>query len=308
MGILKKAHFRRAKETLGRGKTLEDMLVHCTRQFPKSEIITYSTGDTSDALVNNHKRLKEGLFLHIATFEKNAGTPVIQMHKQLQIGELAAPIENEYIHSQLFLLCRHNDLLYVHHNKPLRENGVAVLINHLIGTFYNANIIANYKLVAPTRKQILKELLSDGIQEIDLRVGDYKQKFESAKGEAIMMNPIIKAIMSSFGTDEITGDDVKSIQNVMVNLKLRPGRRWKSPNVKLLMEKMVDKHTDKDKEELEEGIVIVTKKGTRITREKLLMTQEFEVDGNDRIIPYEKVRESLLDAFKELKKMKLLEE
>ena len=308
MKMLKKAHFRRAKEKLGRGRTLEEMLVHCTTQFPKDETIMYSIGENSDAIVDNHERLNEGLFLHIATFKKNAATAVVQILKQTQIGELAAPAPTQYIHSQLFLLCRNNDLLYAHHNNPLRENAIAMIINHLIGTFYNANIIVHYKLVPPARKRILQDLLSSGIQEIDLKVGDYKQRFEGEKGKATMMKPTIGSLISSFVTDDITDEEMKSFQDVMVNLKLRPGRHWKSPKVKLLMDKIVDKHTDDSKEQLEDGIAIVTKDGKRITRETLLMTKEFEVDGNDLIIPHDKVRDSLVNVFNELKTMKLLEE
>ena len=314
--IKKVAHFRLAMETPETGTTLQQSLKQCKDGYLDDPYPQYNLRDNIDVVVARHELSRHGCFLHLVTFEARAGAAVISMLKQPEsdqepasIDEAPAPEAKEFILSQLYLLCRGDDVIYISHNGPLRDSAVSLLLTRLIKKFSGRDPKPSYLLLAPPSKKRLQELIREGIRSIDLKIGNYRSTLEHTSTDGELINPTLREHIMSYFTDDPSEDGRTAAANIKTNVILRPGRQWDNAKVKMVLEKIVAEFGDNDEwERLDEGFAIVTRSGMRITHDSLRVKHEFEIEGNNRIIfnPLG-VQDSLVNAFIELTEMGVID-
>ena len=307
--IKKTVHFRRAVEMTGTGATLQESLEQCKSGYPKSGYPKYNFRSGIDAIIVKHNNESDKCFLHIVTFEENAGTAVVETLEQLGVAEHPAPRAKQYILSQVYLLCRDDNIIFISHNRWLRDIAVFLLLKKLIASFSKSKTAADYKPVAVVDEDRVNKYLSKGVKSIDLNVGGYRPTLEYIANKGRMEKPPLLSALGSFTTDDLTPEKLRAAEKVMSHLTLKAGRNWDNLHVKNLMTKIAtdvfsENHTDRSTD----GFSIITKDGFRITQEDIMIKQQVELDGNRRIIGTAQVQESLSDAFDNLLVMGVLEE
>lgn len=279
--MLKTGHYRNAALALGEETTLELALGACSDGYPQDgpPIFEY-TGDLECVVVshsNEHGRQQ----LHLAIFETGAGAAVIETLAQIQVNEEPAPQAKEFIRSQAFLICSGHDVIFTTHNAPLRDSRVNVLINNLIKAFGGFQSCPNFLLQAAIDEERYREIMDQGISEIDLGIGGFKQTLEHAVQKGRVEQAGLMNVIGSLYQRELTEADKQAAEKISGRFVLRPGRNWDEAEVKQIMTSMALKLLDED---YEDGFAIITKNGLRITQNSVRLTESFSVDGNRQVV------------------------
>ncbi|WP_304951454.1 hypothetical protein [Sulfitobacter sp.] len=293
MSLKKTAHYRRASQTIGEGDTLQHSLDVCKDGYPAAAYPAFPFKNGVDAIVASHERDRFGRdYLHLVTFEEGAGAAVIQTIRRAGVAEEPAPHEKQFIQSQVYIVCRGNDVVYTTHNSPVRDSSVSVLLNKLLGAFGPGELA--YLLTATLDERRYRAMMQDGIEEIDLDVGGYRSTLEYLSGQGQLPDAGLFSMLKSLVSDDATPAELQAAESIMGRLTLRPGRAWGQPQVRELMLEMAEEVLDDGHDE---GFAIVTKSGVRITRDSVRVRDDFRVDGNRRVIDTVQVRTALTEAF-----------
>ena len=303
LSLKKTAHYRRASQTVGEGVTLQNALNLCGDQYPAEAYPVFSFKDGVDAIVASHERDQHGReYLHLVTFEEGAGAAVIQTIRRAGVAEEPAPREKQFIQSQVYLLCRGDDAVFTTHNSPVRDSSVSVLLNKLLETFCPDD--AAYLLTATLDERRYREMMRDGIEEIDLDVGGYRSTLEYLSNQGQIPNAGLVSMLQSLISDDATPEELEASESIMGRLTLKPGKAWDQPQVRELMLEMAEEVLDDGHDE---GFAIVTKSGVRITRDSVRVRDDFRVDGNRRVIDSVQVRAALSAAFNHFDELGIFE-
>ncbi|WP_370311698.1 hypothetical protein [Sagittula sp.] len=293
MSFKKTAHYRRASQTIGEGTALQNALDLCRDQYPAEAYPVFPFKNGVDAIVASHDRDRHGRdYLHLVTFEEGAGAAVIQTIRRAGVAEEPAPREKQFIQSQVYLVCRSDDVVFTTHNSPVRDSSISVLLNKLLEAFCPDE--AAYLLTATLDERRYRAMMQDGIEEIDLDVGGYRSTLEYLSNQGQIPNAGLFSMLKSLVSDDATPEELEAAERIMGRLTLRPGRAWDQPQVRELMLEMAEEVLDDGHDE---GFAIVTKSGVRITRDSVRVRDDFRVDGNRRVIDTVQVRTALSDAF-----------
>lgn len=288
----------------GNATTLQRALDLCRDEYPARAYPTYHFKNGVDAIVATHEA-RNGLdFLHIVTFEEGAGAAVIETIERTGVNEEPAPRAKQYIQSQFYLLCRGDDVVFTSHNAPLRDSAASVLLNQLIDSFSEDEPAASFILTATLDEDRFRDLMNDGIQEIDLDVGAYRSTLEYLGNRGQIEDGGLFSVLKSFVTNDVTDEEREAAEKIMARLTLRPGRDWDDMHVKELLAEMA---TDLVDDGLDNGFAIVTKSGLRITRDSVRVRDDFHVDGNRRVVDVIQVRSALSEAFEQFQEMGVLD-
>lgn len=293
MSLKKTAHYRRASQTIGENNLLQNSLDSCRDSYPDNAYPVFSFKNNVDAIIASHE--SDGLgrdYLHLVTFEEGAGAAVIQTIRRAGVAEEPAPNEKQFIQSQVYMVCRGNDVVYTTHNSPVRDSSVSLLVNKLLEAFCPDE--AAYLLTATLDERRYRAMMRDGIEEIDLDVGGYRSTLEYLSGQGQLTNAGLFSMLKSLVTDDATPADLQAAESIMGRLTLRPGRAWGQPQVRELMLEMAEEVLDDGHDE---GFAIVTKSGVRITRDSVRVKDDFRVDGNRRVLDTMQVQTALTAAF-----------
>jgi hypothetical protein len=300
----KVAHYRRASWTDDNSKTLSDMFSACFERVDENRPPIFSFNKELDCVVAKRDVKRTSTFLQLVAYERGASAaviPALTRTDALEADTAAPPEGTEYIQSQLFCIARGNHLVWTAHNSPLREGRVNLLLAKMIYELAGKNAKNQFMLQAKLDKSALEKTLREGIAEINLGVGDFKPTLEallSPDGLSGMPTALKSLVQKSPKPDEI-----EAAANVMGRLTLRPGRRWNKPHVKELLSDMASNII----ESYEDEFVIVTKSGVRLTKEKISVHKEYEVEGNKQILYTPDVQININNILDDLEDNGLLE-
>ena len=303
----KTVHFRRALEMTGTGRTLLESIELCQSQYPATAYPTYNFRTDIDATVVMHRQDREKCFLHIVTFEQDAGTPVIGTVKKLGVDEQPAPLQKQYILSQLYLLCSNNDVLFLSHNRWLRDTAVLMLLNKLIKNFSGSAPDAEYNLVPLVDEKRVNQFMQQGIESIDLNVGGSIPTLQFIADMGRRRTSAAGAV-NSFLRDDSPPEKIDAAKKIMSRLTLKPGRNWDDLHVKEIMTGLAKHiHNAEDDDRPDDGFTIMTKSGVKITQDDIRIKHNFQVDGNNCIISTLQVQESLVSSYNHLAEIGVLD-
>lgn len=301
----KTAHYRRVEYVEGQEIEIGEALDLCRDQYPSGEnqFPVFGIDDDASCVVAAHRRRRDRQFLHLVIFEAGAGAAVIELLRRINVGETPAPEEREFIQSQIFLLCSHDNVLWVCHNATVRDGRVNGVINDLIDGFSGLDEPPRYLLQAVVNEERVREIMQNGIEEIDLGVNSFRETLEFLNNRGRVPGAGLVSVLGSLMTEEMTDEDLLAAEKVSARISLKPGRSWNNPYVKEFLGEVASEIMD----ECDEGFAIVTKNGFRVTRESIRAKHSFLVDGNKRVLDVGQVEEGLNQALDNFTAMGMLE-
>jgi hypothetical protein len=299
----KTAHYRRAIWT-DNSKKLSKILKSCLGTVPSSTAHLFNVDDDLDCVVAASTTSSEPIFLQLVTYEAGAPAPVIAANVTssglLRADTANAPQGKEYIRSQLFCVVGGNDVVWTSHNTPLREGAISSLLIKLVESLSTDASDAMFGLQAQLDREAFKKAFKKGIAEIDLGLGDFQSALEELVNEGKI--PGMGALGALIAKSP-TVDEIRAAANLRGKLVLKAGRKWDKPDVRALLEKMALSVFAGHEDEF----VIVTKDGMRLTKRKMSVHKDYDVQGTKQILSRGDVSLKLARIFSELKKAGLVE-
>jgi hypothetical protein len=303
--LRKTGHYRRAAHVRGDTTTLEQAIGHCKDGYPAGAHPIFPYTDGQDCVVVSHADAYGRQQVHLAVFEAGAGAAVVETLAQVRVDEEPAPAAKEFIRSQVFLICSGGDAIFTTHNAPLRDSRVNVLVNSLIGHFSGLGDPPVFLLEAALDEAKYRQIMDQGIAEIDLGISGFKQTLEHAIGDGKLEKTGLMGVIASLWTKDPTPEELVAAEKISGRLVLRPGFDWKDANVKRIMTDMALELLD---EGTDDGFAIVTKNGLRITQNAVRLTDDFNVEGNRQVVSSAQMFTGLHDAFERFQEIGVLDE
>ncbi|WP_125182697.1 hypothetical protein [Minwuia thermotolerans] len=295
--MIKTAHFRRAIWFSDFKGTLQGALHSCLKDVADGDPLpVFSLPDGDSCVIARRDISRTPVFLHLVKFEKGASAAVIQAAATAPFAEAEPanpPDGREFIHTQLFVAVRGNDLVWTLHNAAMREGPITSLLTNLVNEFHDDEEASQFELQAVLDSSIFRAAFESGIAEIDLGVGSFKQTLESLIGEG----------QPSFFNKSRSTEEIEAASNISGRFILKPGKSCKKPMVKELMKSMADSTVDTHSD----GFTILTKNGIRLTKDKMTIKREYEVEGNRQMVDAIGVKSKLLETLTNLDSDGILE-
>lgn len=235
-----------------------------TGQFP---VFQFRAGE--QCLIARHDQNVMGrTFLHLVCYEEGAGAAVVETMQSASVSEVLPPSSREYIRLQMFLICSDDHLIFVGHNSVARDRTVQTALNSMIESFAGYSEAPAFHLEARLNDQKFNHILQNGIEEIDLNAGGFRQSMEYLRDQGQIKSGGIVGFLQSI-VPEAGGDE--AADDVVLRMKLKPrARRWDKPAVKALLGEIASNVIkEDDDEDPSEGFAIVTKSGLTITHDEL---------------------------------------
>jgi len=279
----------------GEAMSISHAIGLCSDGYPANALPIFPYIEELDCVVVGHSEMHGRQQLHLAVFEQGAGAAVVETLARVRIDEEPAPARKEFIRSQVFLICSGNDVIFTTHNAPLRDSRINSLLNQMIASFSGADDAPNFLLEAVLNERRYRQIMDQGIAEIDLGLSGFQQTLEHAiQGGAIDQTGLMGVISSLWRKDQFTDEDREAASKISGRFVLRPGHDWNDIQVKEILTDMAMELVDDGSDD---GFAIVTKNGLRITQDYVRLSDSFSVDGNRQIINGAQVFAGLQDAF-----------
>lgn len=295
----KSAHYRRAVWLEVAGKSLSNILSHCLGDVANGVAGSFELSSGFKCLVARRVVNSNTTFVHFVTYEEESQAAVISALEDLQeldAAQVGPPPNTEFLHGQLYLLLRGNDCLWTTHNSNMREGSIQSLVRDFVREYSNDEEDLKFVFSALLDHSQLESAFDQGIEAIELGLGGFRSTVE----EAYALNrdgdgPL--SYLASLWRADPTAEQQEAAADVQTRVILRPGRKWKKENVK---EFLADVAMDVYEDEPDEGFVIVTKTGVRLTRDKLTLSRRISVEGNNRILTTSQVVGRLTETMEQL--------
>lgn len=295
----KKVHFRRVDQVAGQPVELMEALATAMENYPENAFPTFEIFAGSNCLISKHEVYNDAHVLHLVVYEAGAGAAVIDLLNNAEVGEEPAPDQKEYIISQLFLICSGDGVLWITHNDAMRESRISVTLTQLFSAFCEYDEPPKYMLIAQLNDDVAMEILSEGIEEIDLKAGALSESIEYLNNGGELPQVGIGALFQHFMRPD--NAVANGAEDVLVGVSIKPGRDWKKPEVKELLASASRSILDDDDEE---GFAIVTKSGLRFTKDKIRLSESVKLNNcSRRVLDYHEVRQHLDRTLRQFREM-----
>jgi hypothetical protein len=292
--MLKTGHYRSATHVEGETFNIEQALGSCSDSYPSDSHPVFDYADGLLCVVVSHTYKNGCQQVHLAVFEEGAGAAIIESLEEVTVDEEPAPRAAEFIRSQVFLICSGCDVIFTTHNAPLRDTRISLLINNLIRSFGGFSDSPRFLLQAALDEEKYREIMDQGIGEIDLGIAGFKQTLEHAIQHGHVGQSGLSGVLSSLWRRDLTEDDRIAAAKVSGRFVLRPGHDWDDAGVKAIMTEMAMELLD---ENYPDGFAIVTKNGLRVTQDAVRLSENFGVEGNRQVLHRQQTFDGLHQAF-----------
>jgi hypothetical protein len=304
--LKKPAHLRKALHVLGTDVSIQQAVAKCRDNYPSDGTFPYIDFiEGTECIVAKHETHDTREFLHLVTFERGAGAAVIETLRDIRIDEEPAPQDSEFIQSQVFLICSDGNVIFSTHNSPIHDTRIGTLLNNLINAFSEYDEPPSYVLKATLDEECYRQLMDQGIGEIDLNVVGYKQTLDYLLSNGQIQNAGFFSLLSSLVSEDISPEEKEAATKIAGRIILKPGHDWKDVHVKSLLTNMAKDLLDND--DLEDGFAIVTKNGLRITQDSVRIKETIRVEGNRRIVSVPQMFEGLNNACDQFEEMDVMD-
>ncbi|WP_424942754.1 hypothetical protein [Aliiroseovarius crassostreae] len=167
------------------------------------------------------------------------------------------------------------------HNNTLRESTIGGVVRAFFDRFLDDEGANRFTLSAQLDVVQLERAFREGIEEIDLGLGGFRSALEEVFEPNAGVPQTSLGRLANWFREDRDADYDDAAASVQTRISMRPGRDWKKENVKELM---ADLAQDVYREEDDDGFVIVTKSGLRLSKGNLTIHKPFSVQGNKQVV------------------------
>lgn len=302
----KVGHYRRAIWLAAQHRTLSRVVRDCLEAVPQNQLHVFDYSATEQALLARSNVQDGRLFLHLVVYERGAGAaviPIVRQAREAQADEVPPPPDREYIVAQVFLLIRRDHVVWTTHNSVFRDSSIYDLVAKLISSLMPNNPEVQFQFRAIIDRDVYRQVFENGIEEIDLGLGDFQSTLEQLIGDGALPDAPFIEQLKSLVRRRPTAAEVRAASMVEAILTLKPGRDWNKPNVTPLLQKVAEGAIEGDEE-----FTILAKGGLRLTRDRMTVQQEFRADGNRRILSSIAVETAHRRIMQDLERLGVIEE
>lgn len=305
LDLIKTGHYRRASQVIGEQMSLEQALGLCSDGYPNAGFPIFDYVEGLQCVVASHRVVEGRQQLHLAVFEAGAGAAVVETMDNVRVDEEPAPEQKEFIRSQMFLICSDGDVIFTSHNSPLRDSRAATLINALVARYSGTDSAPTYVFQAALDEERYRQIMDQGIGEIDLGIAGFTQTLEHALQDGTIEQSGLGSVIASLWNRDLTDADREAAAKISGRFILRPGHDWSNIEVKGMLTDMAMNLLDEGNDD---GFAIVTKNGLRVTQDTVRLKESFSVDGNRQVVNRNQMFTGLHNAFESFEELGVLGE
>jgi hypothetical protein len=286
----KKFYYRRAKWD-GQGKqSLEQILLEAHEVLDTVGKRTFEASSGAEIRGASFKD-DEGLYLQIASYVPGEATSIIdksKRSKQSSITAQAAPDGKDYLDGEVFVYIKDNHVILC--PSGVRETVVETYIWHILTAVKKIDIAKTFELDKVAKANKLRMIKEEGVKEIDLNTSLYeaslihmdKNNPKVGGWKKAMANQLSAVFSKDKGLKEITE---KENLNVKITIKFdgaEARKHSKDPDFgkagKKRLERTAEQVLSEFDSDEENGFVIVTGAGNRITSDEIRVSESFRIE------------------------------
>lgn len=290
----KSAHYRRAYWFREDPQALQHVLEAALDNAEEGVRPFFDISEDTECVVARQIEVDGRLFLSLIAYEEGAGAAVIAAaadEAEIDPDEAEAPDGMEFVQAHLLCLVSGDNVLWTTHGSPLREGTVRLYLQKLLEKYSDNDQDVNFQLRAELDVEQLRAAFEEGIEEIDLNAGAFRNTIEEAFDLGAAERGGFLSHIFSLIQEIPNAEEMEAASDVTMRVSLKPGKDWKKENVKhFLADLGQDIYAEEDGFE---GFAIVTKSGLRLTHDKLTVHRAFNVEGNRRVINAIQVKDRL---------------
>ncbi|USE70854.1 hypothetical protein CTT31_17690 [Pseudoalteromonas maricaloris] len=286
----KKFYYRRARWDKQGKKTLERVLIdaHKTLYTVGKRTFLASTGaEIRGASFKDDK----GLYLQIASYVPGEATSIIDKSKrakQSNVTAQPAPDGKDYLDGEVFVYVKGNHVILC--PSGVRESVVETYFWHVLRAVDEKVIAQTFELDKVAKTNKLRMIKDEGVKEIDLNTSLYEASLIHMDRSRPKVGDWKKALANQFSAVFSKDKDLKEITekenlNVKVTIKfdgLEARKHSKDPEFgksgKKRLERTAEQVIQAFDEDEENGFIIVTGAGNRITSDEIRVSDSFRVE------------------------------
>jgi hypothetical protein len=286
----KKFYYRRAKWDDQGQQSLESILIEAHQILDNVGKRTFKVSSGAEIRGASFKD-DNGLYLQIASYVPDESTSIIDKSKQAKQSNVTAqtaPDGKDYLDGEVFVYIKGNQVILC--PSGVRENVVETYVLYILRAIEKKEIAKTFELDKVAKTDKLRMIKDEGVKEIDLNTSLY----EASLIHMDQQNPKIggwkKAMANQLSAVFSKDKDLRDIAekenlNVKVTIKFdgREARRnSKDPEFgkagKKRLEKTAEQVLAEFEAEHENGFVIVTGAGNRITSDEIRVSDSYRVE------------------------------
>lgn len=286
----KKFYYRRAKWDDQGKQSLESLLIDAHKLLDtvgKRTFEVSSGAEIRGASFNDDG----GLYLQIASYVPGESTSIIDKSKrakQSNVTAQTAPEGKDYLDGEVFVYIKGNHVILC--PSGVRETVVETYVWHVLRAIEKKEIAKTFELDKVAKTNKLRMIKDEGVKEIDLNTSLYEASLIHMDQKNPKVSGWKKALANQLSAVFSKDKDLKDITekenlNVKVTIKfdgMEARRNSKDPEFgkagKKRLEKTAEQVIAEFDEEHENGFVIVTGAGNRITSDEIRVSDSFRVE------------------------------
>jgi len=286
----KKFYYRRAKWNDQGKQSLEVFLIEAHKTLDTVGKRTFKASSGTEirgaSLKDNH-----GLYLQIASYVPGEATSIIDKNKlntQSSITAQSAPEGKDYLDGEVFVYIKDNHVILC--PSGARETVVEAYILHILNAVENKDIAKSFELDKVAKTDKLRMIKDEGVKEIDLNTSLYEASLIHMDKNNPKVSDFKKSLANHFSAIFSKDMDLKDITekenlNVKVTIKL-DGMEARRNSKDLEFGKIGKQRLERTAEQViaefdgenQNGFVIVTGAGNRITSDEIRVSDSFRIE------------------------------
>ena len=288
--------YRRAVWHKQHAQTLEDYLRQAHKTLNSTLSRTFKAGEYEMQCLAVEDREMYGMFFHVASYILGQSASLVPKASELSeenTKEYKPPVGNDFLENDIFFAVCRNDIILL--PNKCRENVATVYIEHFL-----QGVTKDFEIEASTNFDKLNIIRDEGIKSIifntclySASLDEYKNKTEKLS----LLRKLQKQLLVLFSEDR-NAEELKDLENLNVKIEVSAnGRKGSLEIFESEAERLIE----------EDGFVIVTKKGNRITHEQMKISRKDSFKPFGQSIYRKNAFDSIQQYIQELKNRGILE-
>ena len=287
----KKFYYRRAKWDEQGKQSLERILIDAHESLDTVGKRTFNAASSGAEIRGASFKNDKGLYLQIASYVPGEATSIIDKSKrakQSNVTAQIAPDGKDYLDGEVFVYVKGNHVILC--PSGVRENVVETYIWHILRAVEKKDIAKTFELDRVAKTNKLRMIKEEGVKEIDLNASLYEASLIHMDKDNPKISGWKKSMANQlsaiFGKDKELRE-IKEKENINVKITLKydgaeARKHTKDPEFgktgKKRLEKTAEQVISEFDKEHENGFVIVTGAGNRITSDEIRVSDSFRIE------------------------------
>ena len=282
----KTAHYRKAIWLTAEGQIpiLSDYLLQALNAKPNVADTKFEYKPGIDVQISARDISNNSIACHLTVFSEGRATGTVE-NGGPNVGRASAPVGQEFLRSGLHFVIEGNHLVYVSdgHTNDGQINGLFHKFLIHAGLHVDST---KFGFMPRANRREIDTLLRQGVKSIDMGLSDFSTAINDIQQQNANINPVrnilngaVNQVANAIGQHR-TPDERQAASNIEARLQLYFDGRSSGELVPELMGRIASSIYD----EYANDFKIVTKQNVVITRDRLVLKKDINIEGDDVIL------------------------